>query len=179
MRIIAGKLKGRILKYPKDRLRPTTDKIRGAIFNMIEANFPELLNQASVCDIFSGAGAIGIETLSRGAENVTFIENDKITLKYLRENLTGLENNIIIIPFDAHKVMDKIKSERFDMIFLDPPYNMGLIELLIEKIARHNILNKDGIIVIEHHKKEQFTIPENMVIFKRKDYNDTVITILT
>lgn len=187
MRIIAGKLKGKILKYPpvcrrterKDRLRPTTDKIRSVVFNMIKANFPDLLNKASVCDIFSGPGAVGIETLSHGAETVTFIENNKITLRYLKENLKGLENNITIIPLDARRAIDKIKLEKFDMIFLDPPYNKGLIEPIVSNLAKYNMLNKNGIIVIEHHKKEQFAIPDNMTIFKRKDYNDTIVTILT
>jgi 16S rRNA (guanine966-N2)-methyltransferase len=178
MKIIAGELKGKILTYPKDRLRPTTDKIRGAVFNMIEANFPTLLNNAIVCDIFSGAGAVGIEALSRGAINVTCIENDKVTLKYLKENLHGLENRSIIIPIDAIKTIDKIRDKKFDLIFLDPPYNMGLVELTVKKVARYNMLKEEGIMVIEHHKKEIFSTPLNMSLFKIKDYSDTLITIL-
>jgi 16S rRNA (guanine966-N2)-methyltransferase len=178
VKIITGAFKGKVLKYPKGRLRPTTDKIRGAVFNMIEANFPDLLPDASVCDIFSGAGAIGIEALSRGAQDVTFIENDKNTLKYLHENLEGLEQSTTVMPMDARKAVEYLKSERFDLIFLDPPYNMNLIEPVIQNIAKYDIVKQNGIIVIEHHKKEIFSMPMNMTIFKRKDYKDTIVTIL-
>lgn len=145
---------------------------------MIEANFPELLHNASVCDIFSGAGAIGIESLSRGAKDATFIENDRVTIKYLKDNLKGLENKTTIISFNASKSLGYLKSEKFDIIFLDPPYNMHLIEPLIAKIAEHNILKQNGIIIIEHHKKEIFSMPLNMLLYKSKTHRDTVITIL-
>jgi len=178
MKIIAGDLKGKVLTYPQKGLRPTTDKIRGAIFNIIEANFRMLLNNASVCDIFAGAGAVGIEALSRGADKAVFIENHKTTLKYLEENLVGLEAKTLIIPVDAQKALDRISKEKFDLIFLDPPYNMGLVEPVINKITEYKMLDKNGVIVIEHHKKERFLIPDTMLIFKRKEYNDTIISIL-
>jgi 16S rRNA G966 N2-methylase RsmD len=83
-----------------------------------------------------------------------------------------------VIPFDARRAIDKIRTEKFDVIFLDPPYNMGLVEPIIEKLANYNILGKHGIIVVEHHRKEEFKVPENLLLFKIKDYNDTMITIL-
>lgn len=178
MQIIAGTLKGKKLSYPKNQLRPTTDKIRAAIFNIIIANFPKILDNASICDIFSGAGAVGIEAISRGAGYVTFIENNKITFKYLRENLKDLEDRAQVIPFDAQRAIDKIKTEKFNVIFLDPPYNKGLIEPTIKKISEFDMIRKNGIVVIEHHKKEEFSIPHSLLLYKRKDYNDTVITIL-
>lgn len=179
MQIIAGKLKGKVLSYPKKGIRPTTDKVRGAIFNMIESNFPSLLNQASVLDIFAGAGAVGIETLSRGASRVIFIENDKITIKYLKENLDGLSGNTSIIPYDAIRALTKIITEKFDLIFLDPPYNMNLVKPIILRVVKYDMMKTTGILVIEHHQKEKFTIPDDLELFKRKDYNETVISILT
>ena len=178
MKIIAGILKGKVLHFPKTRIRPTTDKVRGAIFNMITANFPDILNNCTVCDIFAGTGAMGIEALSRGANNVIFIETDKIALKYLRENLKGLENKIRVIPYDARRAVDKLQSEKCDVIFLDPPYNIGLLNPIIDKLAKFNILTNNGIIIVEHHQKEEFDISENLELFKRKSYNDTIITIL-
>ena len=178
MQIIAGILKRKMLYYPKDLLRPTTDKVRGAIFNIIIANFPNIFDNASVCDIFAGAGAIGIEALSRGAKKIIFIENNKTVLKYLKENLTVLTDKTEVIPFDVQKALDIITTEKFDIIFLDPPYNKGLIEPTVKKISEYNMINKQGIIVIEHHKKEIFSLPENLAIFKKKEYSDTIITIL-
>ncbi len=178
MKIIAGILKGRVLHFPKTRIRPTTDKVRGAIFNMITANFTDILNYCTVYDIFAGTGAMGIEALSRGAKNVVFIETDKIALKYLRENLKGLESITRVIPYDARRAIDKLQSEKFDVIFLDPPYNIGLLNPIIDKLAKFNILTKNGIIVVEHHQKEEFGIPDNLISYKRKSYNDTIITIL-
>jgi 16S rRNA (guanine(966)-N(2))-methyltransferase RsmD len=177
MKIIAGSLKGKILSYPKKGLRPTTDKVRGAIFNMVEANFPSLLNKTSVLDIFAGAGAVGIEALSRGANKATFIENNKITLKYLKANLKSLDDKTTIIPIDVIKALEKIRTGKFELIFLDPPYNMKLIEPAVTRIVKYNMLNINGILILEHHQNEQFIIPDDLELFKRKVYNDTVISI--
>jgi 16S rRNA (guanine966-N2)-methyltransferase len=165
-------------KNAKYLLRPTTDKVRSAIFNIITANFPDIVVNAKVCDIFAGTGAMGFEALSRGAGKVFFIENDRTTLKYLRENSAGLSDKTEIIPMDANKALNEIKDEKFDIIFLDPPYNKGLIEPTIRKISEDKILKKQGIIVVEHHKKESFLIPDNLKLFKRKEYSDTIISIL-
>jgi 16S rRNA (guanine966-N2)-methyltransferase len=177
VKIIAGELKGRILQFPKTRIRPTMDKIRGAVFNIISANFPDILLMSRVCDIFAGTGAMGIEALSRGAQHATFIETDKTALKFLKDNIKGMEIKTEVIPYDARRAIDKI-SEKFDIIFLDPPYNMGLVQPIIDKLANFNILNMSGIIVIEHNKQEKFEISDNLVIYKQKSYNEKMITIL-
>ncbi len=178
MKIIAGSLKGKRLVYPKGLLRATTDKLRGAIFNIIEANFPDVLKQANMCDIFAGAGAVGIEAISRGAKFVAFIENNRKIVQYLRQNLIGLEDRTQVITNDALRIIPQLKSHKFDIIFLDPPYNTGLVEPVIKKIMKYELLNKNGIIIIEHSEKEEFILPEGLNLFKRKDYNDTVISIL-
>ncbi len=153
------------------------DKIRGAIFNIISANFPDILLNARVCDIFAGTGAMGTEAISRGAAHATFIETDKIALKFLKENIKGLESRTKLIPYDARRAIDKLADE-FDIIFLDPPYNLGLIQLIIDKLANFNILKQSGIVVIEHTKQEKFYLPDKFVIFKQKSYNEKMITIL-
>ncbi|MEO0076061.1 MAG: 16S rRNA (guanine(966)-N(2))-methyltransferase RsmD [candidate division WOR-3 bacterium] len=187
MRVVGGYFRNLTLKYPKDKLRPTTEKVRGAMFNMITANFPDKLKHAKVCDIFAGSGAFGIEALSRGAQKAIFIENNKQTLKTLSENLKQLSKitnhhqldlEIKVIPTDVQKALDLLKDEQFDIIFLDPPYNQQLIQPVINKIAQYNLLTANGIIVIEHHRLESFLIPENLSIFKQKKYHDTIITII-
>lgn len=178
MQIVAGKLKGKKLMYPARGLRPTTDKIRSAVFNIIEANFPDLIVNANVCDIFAGGGAVGFEALSRGAASVTFIDNDQITLRYLYKNIQGFEASVNVIGFDAVKAIEKIKTSRFDLIFLDPPYNMNLVAPVIEKIAEYNLLTENGIVVVERHKKEVISLPDKLALYKEKKYSDTIITIL-
>lgn len=176
MKIIAGSLKGKRLIYPKGLLRATTDKIRGAIFNIIEAHFPNILNQTIMCDLFAGAGAVGIEAISRGAKFVTFIEHDPKIVNYLRKNITGLENRTEVILGNVLRVISQLKSRKFDIIFLDPPYNKGLIEPVIKKIIQYELLTENGIIIIEHSPKEEFVLPEKLILYKRKNYNDTVVS---
>ncbi|MCS7258810.1 MAG: 16S rRNA (guanine(966)-N(2))-methyltransferase RsmD [candidate division WOR-3 bacterium] len=178
MRVIAGTLKGRILRYPTQDIRPTTDKIRGAVFNMISANFPDLLANATVCDIFAGAGSVGIEAISRGAQKVIFIENRKTTIRYLYENLRDIQEKARVIKADARKILSSFK-EKFDLIYLDPPYNQNLIEPILKKIAKYKLLKPKGIIVIESHIKENYEVPQCFSIYKRKQYKNTLITILT
>ncbi|MCX8014795.1 MAG: 16S rRNA (guanine(966)-N(2))-methyltransferase RsmD [candidate division WOR-3 bacterium] len=189
MRIISGYFKNLPLKYPKkEKLRPTTDKIRNAVFNIISANFPRKLHQTKVCDIFAGSGAFGIEALSRGAKKAIFIENNRQILEALSENLQKLsefkkrnaELNIEtqIIPADAEQGLNLLKNEQFDIIFLDPPYNQQLIQPVINKVVQNKLIASDGIIVIEHHCREFFSIPEGFLIFRQKQYGSTVVTII-
>ncbi|MEO0071962.1 MAG: 16S rRNA (guanine(966)-N(2))-methyltransferase RsmD [candidate division WOR-3 bacterium] len=178
MRVIAGTLKGRKLRYPTHDIRPTTDKLRGAVFSIITANFPELLENSVFCDIFAGAGSVGIEAISRGAQKVVFIENHKPTLKYLYENLKGLENKSLVIKADARRALSYI-NEKFDIIYLDPPYNQNLIAPVLKKIAQYQLVKPQGIIVVESHISEEYEIPQDFNVYKRKQYKNTLITILT
>jgi 16S rRNA (guanine(966)-N(2))-methyltransferase RsmD len=178
MRIIGGVLKGRTLYYPPYDIRPTTDKVRGAVFNMITANFPDLLNYATVCDIFAGAGAVGIEALSRGAQKVIFIENNKSTLRYLYKNLSGFETRAKILKIDARRALSYLKGEQFEIIYLDPPYNKGLIQPILDKIVGYRLLKPKGIVVVESHTAEQYSIPPPLEVYTRKQYKNTLITIL-
>ncbi len=178
MKIIAGSLKGKRLIYPKGLLRATTNKIRGVIFNIIEAHFPNLLNQTIMCDLFAGAGAVGIEAISRGVRFVTFIEHDRKIVSYLRKNLNGLEDRTEVIIGNVLRVISQLKSRKFDIIFLDAPYNKGLIEPVIKKIIQYEILDENGIIIIEHSPKEKFALPERLILYKRKNYTDTVVSVV-
>ncbi|MEO0075691.1 MAG: 16S rRNA (guanine(966)-N(2))-methyltransferase RsmD [candidate division WOR-3 bacterium] len=178
MQITAGRFKGKKLLYPKKNIRPTMDKVRSAIFNILNANFPELLNQASVCDIFCGAGSVGIEALSRGAQSAVFIDNNRLTLQYLRKNLINIPAQVRILAGDARVVLKQLEPKQFDFIFLDPPYYKNLITAVLNKIALYQLLKDNGVIVVEHHKQEKFIVPERLKLFKQKQYQQTVISIL-
>ncbi len=180
MRISGGILRGRLLKTIKGgNLRPTSDKVRQAVFNILGS---ERIKSASVLDLFAGTGAYGIEALSRGAERVCFVERKRRLCLIIRENIRnlGIEERCRIVNSDAFDVIRGFSDERehFSLIFADPPYRRDLVKKLIELIDRSKILDKDGIVVVEHSKDE---LPEEeyeglrRFIFKR--YGDTCISI--
>lgn len=125
MRIIAGLFKGRTLISPKSAARPSSELLRGALFNIIQE-----IEGLTLLDLFAGSGAIGFEALSRGAAQVTFVDNDPLSLKTLRQNaaLLGVESKIAIIKGEAAKVLPRLPS--FDLIFLDPPYALDTKEFI-------------------------------------------------
>ena len=176
MRIISGQFKGKKILEPKDKnTRPLKDLTKESIFNIINHSnkFKILLNTASILDIFSGVGSFGIECLSRGAKNVTFIENYKNVLNILKTNLNNLQtiNNYKIIEKNAYEINTLTKlNEKFDIIFLDPPYNDKNIELLLNNILKENTLNTNGIIIMHRHKNAKDIIPMKLKIIEQKQY---------
>lgn len=181
MRVISGIKKGFKLKAPKgNNTRPTSDKVKESLFNILE-NIDNI-NNSLVLDLFSGTGNIGIEFLSRGAKECYFIENNIESIKVIRENLnkTNFINQSKIYKNDvikAIKILGK-KELRFDYIFLDPPYSKGLSELTLDEIEKNNILNENGIIIIEHESKS--SLKSEFLQFYKYDtrkYGDTSITI--
>ncbi len=148
MRVIAGKYKGRKLKFPENKeTRPTADMVKEAIF----ARLFDKVQDAVFLDAFCGSGQIGIEAFSRGAEKVYFIDEGFSAIKTLKENLNSLnlETKSKIFAFPVLKVLSKIE-EKFDIIFLDPPYDYKEYNAFFEVIKTRDLLNQDGIIVCEH-----------------------------
>jgi 16S rRNA (guanine966-N2)-methyltransferase len=157
MRIIAGKYRSRIIKMPKGiKVRPTKDRIREALFNIIG----ESIFGARVLDAFAGSGAFGIEALSRGAERVIFVDKEKKCIKTIRDNLRtlkiGVNNNIMIWGMDVFKAFANLerKKEKFDVILLDPPYYKDMVKKSLIILNHHDILRPNCIIVAEHYKKD-------------------------
>lgn len=147
MRVITGKARGRRLKeLPGQQTRPTTDRVKEGLFSSIQFN----IEGRRALDLFAGTGQLGIEALSRGADSCVFLDQRKDATALVRENLqlTGLQEQGRVLQRDA---MDYLSSchERFDLIFLDPPYESGLLEKALEKIAAFDILSPHGIIVAE------------------------------
>ena len=185
MRIISGLFKGKKLIAPKDlKTRPLKDLTKESIFNIIHHSnkFKIFLNKANILDIFSGVGSFGIECLSRGAKKVIFIENYKDVLSILKTNLENLKNinNYEIIEKNAYEISTfKIINEKFDIIFLDPPYKDKNIESLLNNILKENSLNSHGIIILHRHKDAKDNIPLNFKIIEKKQYGISKIIFIT
>ena len=147
MRVIAGSAKGRKLKTLEGLdVRPTTDKVKEAIFSAIQFDLPG----AVVLDLFAGSGQLGIEALSRGAAECVFIDRRPDAVRLIQENLAlcGFTDRARVKSGDA---LAYLKSgEKFDLIFLDPPYETELLETAIAHIARHDLLNVHGMMIAEH-----------------------------
>src|SRR5262245_9108667 len=145
MRIIAGELKGRRLKPPTwDGLRPTSDKLRETLFNVVAARVPG----ARVLDLYAGTGAIGIEALSRGAAHVTFIDSDSRAMKLIEENLRhcGVRDRYAII-----RTPQSLPAESFELAVLDPPYDES--DLTASIAAAEPLVASDGMLVLEHARR--------------------------
>lgn len=146
MRVITGSARGRRLKELEGlETRPTTGKVKEALFSVIQFD----IEGRRVLDLFAGTGQLGIEALSRGAECAVFVERRRDALQVIRENLEacGMTDKARVVNGDA---MSYLKSgEKFDLIFLDPPYTSGLLEQALEEIVRFDICRRHGIIVAE------------------------------
>ena len=187
MRIISGKFRGRkLIRFNKEGIKPTTDKVRESIFNIIISylkinkknnNLP--FKKLNVLDIFAGTGALGLEAISRGAENVTFIEKSRDNLRVLYKNINHLKvsEKIKIIKRSIRKV--KKIDGKFDLIFMDPPYQMDLIiKKTLKKILDFKIIKKKTVIVLEHAKNKTMVIPKDFEIIKEKNYGNSSLTLI-
>ncbi|MGB2631032.1 MAG: 16S rRNA (guanine(966)-N(2))-methyltransferase RsmD [Candidatus Omnitrophota bacterium] len=179
MRIIGGEFRGRKIKHPgSGAVRPTKDRIRESVFNVIMGHVPG----TKVLDLFAGSGAYGLEALSRGAEKAVFIEKRKDSSNAIRENieLLGLQGRTKVITYDVFKVLEGLKEdkERFDLVFADPPYSKDMAKKTLIKINHYDILIHSGLLIIEHNIQEQLPDLEGDVsILKRKTYGNISISI--
>tara|TARA_B100001057_G_C22401357_1_gene776041 strand:+ start:58 stop:624 length:567 start_codon:yes stop_codon:yes gene_type:complete len=176
MRIISGLFKGKKILEPIDsKTRPLKDLTKESIFNIIiHSNKLDIqLINASILDLFSGSGSFGIECLSRGADNVVFIENYSEVLKILKRNLSNLKMN------DNYKIIEKdIYAQntllnlniKFDIIFLDPPFRDKNLEEFLTKIENSKLLKKNGVIILHRHKNENEIFPRTYRVIEEKKY---------
>ncbi|MDG1438387.1 MAG: 16S rRNA (guanine(966)-N(2))-methyltransferase RsmD, partial [Emcibacteraceae bacterium] len=141
MRIIGGTYRGKKLITPSNAaIRPTTDRMRETLFNMLEHGAGPGIRGSRVLDLFAGTGALGIEALSRNAEHVTFVDNDRASMHLVKDNMTliGNPDNASYISLDGTKVTS---SKPYDIILIDPPYNKGLITLSLRNIMLRSLLS--------------------------------------
>ena len=180
MRITGGQVKGLIIASPKGmNIRPTSDRVREAIFNLIGQD----LSGLKVLDLFAGTGSLGLESLSRGIQHAVFVDNSQQAIKLIRKNLAtcGFENSGIVLKRDLQKsatLSHPVLQQRFDLLFLDPPYREGMLIPLLEKISTADILSNGSRVVVELSKHE--ILPSSFGNLKTADsrrYGDTMINI--
>tara|TARA_S200000501_G_scaffold362088_1_gene391174 strand:+ start:693 stop:1253 length:561 start_codon:yes stop_codon:yes gene_type:complete len=184
MRIIAGNRKGKKINIPYDnKTRPLRDLVKESIFNLIEHSnkFNTSILNSNILDLFSGSGSFGLECYSRGAKFITFIENYPVALKVLKKNIMVLEatNYCKIIEsncFEYFKI-DKNLKDKFDIIFLDPPYKESKINYLIDKIKDDKLLGDNGVIIIHRNKKDNLKITSKLNILDIRNYGISKIVI--
>ena len=158
MRVITGTARGRRLKEPVGlETRPTADRVKEAIFSSIQFE----VEGRKVLDLFGGTGQMGIEALSRGAAHCTFVDLQKQAVGIIRENVnsTGFADQSTVIQGDALAFLSRCR-EKFDLIFLDPPYDSGLLEKAMELIATIDIVSENGIIVCENGSNSVWPVVE-------------------
>lgn len=176
MRIVSGKYGGRRLNTPKNNaIRPTSDKVRQAIFNSLQSR--GVVRDAIVIDAFCGSGALGIEALSQGAVHCLFIDKNSSSLNLSKDNVSmvGAENESDFLISDSTKL--KSRNDKFkpaSLVFLDPPYNQNMITPTIDKLIEGDWLMPSCFFVIETDKSESIT-HENLDILDEKKYGDTMI----
>src|SRR5882672_918018 len=152
MRIVGGRLGGRTLSAPKSQaIRPTADRLREALFNILTHSYGDPVSGARVLDLFAGTGALGIEVVSRGAAFVLFVDDGAEARAILRENVAtlGLGGVTRIFRRDATKLGDAHPIEPFSLVFLDPPYGQGLAETAIASARAGGWLAPDALVVVE------------------------------
>ena len=178
MKIISGKYKGRVLDgFELKGTRPTMDRVKESLFAMIQNHIFDSI----VLDLFSGSGNLGIEALSEGAKFSYFVDSNKKACQIIKNNLEKIgEENYEIIGMDYLKALDYFynKKIKFDIIFLDPPYNTDYVKKSLEKIEKFNLINDKGIVVCESNELEKIVSPNRFKIKKEKKYGDKYIVLL-
>jgi len=167
MRIVGGKYRHRIIIYPDDatHTRPTKDRVREAIFSAIGD-----ISNARVLDLYAGSGAMGIEALSRGASHCTFVDISPVAIKTIKENLNNLKidnNEYEVIKNKDINAIESFKN-KFDLIILDPPYEEGQYELIVNLLKEKDLLSEHAIIVMEANRSIKL---ENIDYIKNKEYH--------
>lgn len=172
MRVIAGSAKRLQLKTLEGMdTRPTTDRIKETLFNMIAPG----LSGCLFLDLFSGSGSIGIEALSRGAREAVFVEQNSNAVNYIRENLrfTKLTENAVVISADALAALRRLEGTRkFDYIFMDPPYGKELERSVLDYLAQSELVGEDTVIIVEAALDTDFSYLEwtELSVMKEKEY---------
>lgn len=176
MRVIAGTARGCTLNAPEGfNTRPTADRVKESMFAVIQFE----VQGKSVLDLFAGSGALGIEALSRGAAYAVFVDKDEKSIELIKENLgkAKLSDKAVVLKKDYLHALKSL-SQKFGIVFLDPPYAQGLYESALTAIKEYGILDDGGMIVIEYSPSYEINIPEGYTKVKEKKYGSTMLAYL-
>ena len=181
MRVVSGRLRGRAIAAPKSKtIRPTADRLRKSLFNILAHAFDDPVTGARVLDLFAGTGALGIEALSRGAGFALFVDDGAEARALLRENVAalGLGGTSKIFRRDATKLGEAHPVAPFSLAFLDPPYGQGLAAAALASARAGGWLMPEALIVVEEATKAEFVSPEGFHEIDRRRYDDTELIFL-
>lgn len=175
LRIISGTARGVKINAPDTKnTRPTLDRVKESVFNILMP----YINETCVLDLFAGSGNLGIEALSRGANKAVFVDHSPLCIKVISENLkkTKLDDKGTILNMEVSKAIGhlKDKGEKFDIVFMDPPYNMNFLAKTLQMLNDFDIISEDGIVACEHHEDE--TAPDivgRLEKVRSRNYGDT------
>ncbi|MBR5155248.1 MAG: 16S rRNA (guanine(966)-N(2))-methyltransferase RsmD [Clostridia bacterium] len=176
MRVISGQARGLKLASPEGLdTRPTTDRVKESMFNIIAPYLPA----EDILDLFSGSGALGIEALSRNSKHGVFVESDRSALSILKQNLERARQaqKAEVMPIDAFTYLSRA-NVKFDIIFLDPPYNKGLLTRAVNEVAEKGLLKDGGIIVAESEAGGEVPPSGSFHILKSAKYGKTMVFVL-
>ena len=177
MRISGGSARGHKLRVPKSGVRPTPDRVREALFSILY----DRLDGAHILDLFAGSGSFGIEALSRGAKHATFVEKNRKTTEILKENLANvrLREQSQVFNTPADRAIPKLTAlaARFDICFLDPPYDAGILEKTFHKLAGTELVAANGCIICEHHSHAAApSAPSGWSLQQTRSYGDVTVS---
>jgi 16S rRNA (guanine966-N2)-methyltransferase len=181
MRVVGGRLRGRAIAAPQSKtIRPTADRLRESLFNILAHAFNDPLTDARVLDLFAGTGALGIEALSRGAAFTLFVDEGAEARALIRENVVtlGLGGSSRIFRRDATKLGEAHPVAAFSLVFLDPPYGQGLATAALASARAGGWLTPEALVVVEEAVKAQFAPPEGFREIDRRRYDDTEFVFL-
>ncbi len=178
MRVISGTARGcKLQSLDGLNTRPTIDRIKETLFNIININ----IQDSNFLDLCGGSGAIAIEALSRGANKATIVEKNNDAINIINKNLqhTKLNHLATVYEVDSIKFLEKNDFDtKYDIVFIDPPYELKLYTSLIELIIKKNILNQEGIIIVERSSKDDAYNFDNLEIYKQKKFKTTTLDFL-
>ncbi len=181
MRVVAGRLKGRTIASPSSReIRPTADRLRESLFNILVHGYGDPVDGARVIDLFAGTGALGIEALSRGAQFALFVDNGAEARALLRQNIEALALGGVskVYRRDATDLGSAHPMPPFSLALLDPPYGKGLGEKALAALRDGGWLAPDALVVVEEAKAAAFAAPEGFEELERRAYDDTEFVFL-
>jgi 16S rRNA (guanine966-N2)-methyltransferase len=178
MRIVGGRLKGRALKSPgSDAIRPTSDRLRETVFNILAHSYGNPVAGARVIDLFAGTGAMAIEALSRGAHFALFVDQSANACAIIRANFAAFDlgGAARILRRDARKVGPAPEGESFSLAFLDPPYGKSLVPPTLKALRDGGWLGKDALVVIEERAGTDVALPDGFVLRESRRFGVTQV----